>query len=154
MKSPTTSVSATSAWSSLTVTDAEVAAYVGHDIEVGYSPLGPGGRRHRGDHEPAVDFGASDAPLTTHQFSVRKGCVQIPWGPVGDVDSVPPERCASPPSADGQVIADIFMRKLTRWNHPCIERLNPGVTLPALEITPFTAPIAPGRRSTSTWSRW
>jgi hypothetical protein len=42
MKSPTTSVSATSAWSSLTVTDAEVAAYVGHDIEVGYSPLGPG----------------------------------------------------------------------------------------------------------------
>ena len=36
-------------------------------------------RRHRGDHEPQVDFGASDAPLTPDQQTACKGCVQIPW---------------------------------------------------------------------------
>jgi phosphate transport system substrate-binding protein len=36
----------------------------------------------------------------------------------------------------GQVIADIFLNKITKWDDPRIERLNPRIKLPALNITP------------------
>ncbi|MCW2763915.1 MAG: phosphate transporter substrate-binding protein, partial [Marmoricola sp.] len=35
----------------------------------------------------------------------------------------------------GAVLADIFMGKITRWNAPGIAALNPGVALPAQDIT-------------------
>jgi phosphate transport system substrate-binding protein len=35
----------------------------------------------------------------------------------------------------GQVLADIFLGKITRWNDPAIAKLNAGVTLPDTNIT-------------------
>ena len=35
----------------------------------------------------------------------------------------------------GPVLADIFLGKITKWNDPAIAKLNPGVTLPATDIT-------------------
>jgi phosphate transport system substrate-binding protein len=36
----------------------------------------------------------------------------------------------------GQVLADIYLGKITKWNDPSIAKLNAGVTLPNLDITP------------------
>jgi phosphate transport system substrate-binding protein len=35
----------------------------------------------------------------------------------------------------GQVLADIFLGRITTWNHAAIAKLNPDVTLPSTEIT-------------------
>ena len=35
----------------------------------------------------------------------------------------------------GPVLADIFLGKITKWNDPAIAKLNPGVNLPATDIT-------------------
>ena len=40
----------------------------------------------------------------------------------------------------GPVLADIFLGKITKWNDPAIAKLNPGVNLPATDIT-VVAPV-------------
>ena len=44
---------------------------------------------------------------------------------------------ASPPSSSSpaRVLADIYLGKITKWNDPAIAKLNPGVKLPATDIT-------------------
>ena len=37
---------------------------------------------------------------------------------------------------NGSLLADIFLGKVTNWNDAAIARLNPGVSLPPIEITP------------------
>ena len=36
----------------------------------------------------------------------------------------------------GDMIADIFLGKITRWNDPRIQQVNPGVTLPDKAVSP------------------
>ena len=52
------------------------------DYTVQYSPIGSGGGIQAIQNR-SVDFGASDAPLTSDQFSGCNGCVQIPWALAG-----------------------------------------------------------------------
>jgi phosphate transport system substrate-binding protein len=83
-----------------------------------------------------VDFGASDAPMTSEQLSACKGCVQLPWS-LGAV--VPAYNLKGAPSnikLTGQVLADMFLGKVTTWNDPEIAKLNPGANLPATKVTP------------------
>jgi phosphate transport system substrate-binding protein len=110
-------------------------ANVGHDLEVGYSALGSGAGIAAITNR-TVDFGTSDAPLTPHQFSVCRDCVQIPWALSATSIPYHLNGVRARLRLTGQVLADIFMQKITTWNHPRIKRLNPGVALPALEITP------------------
>src|SRR5215470_17419198 len=53
-------------------------ANVGNGLSVTYGPIGSGGGINAITNR-TVDFGASDAPLTSDEFSACKGCVQIPW---------------------------------------------------------------------------
>jgi phosphate transport system substrate-binding protein len=83
----------------------------------------------------SVDFGASDAPLKPSQAQACNGCVLIPWALGGiaasyHLDGVPKLKLTGP------VLADIYLGKITQWNASAIKRLNPGVSLPALKITP------------------
>jgi phosphate transport system substrate-binding protein len=83
-----------------------------------------------------VDFGASDAPMTSEQLNACKGCVQLPWS-LGAV--VPAYNLKGAPSnikLTGQVLADMFLGKVTTWNDPEIAKLNPGASLPATKVTP------------------
>jgi phosphate transport system substrate-binding protein len=82
-----------------------------------------------------VDFGASDAPLTAAQASACGGCVQIPWaltatGVAYHLDGV--KRLNLSPL----VVAQIYLGGVTKWNDPRIAKLNKGVRLPSLAITP------------------
>lgn len=82
-----------------------------------------------------VDFGASDAPLTAAQASACGGCVQIPWaltatGIAYHLNGV--KRLNLSPL----VVAQIYLGGVTKWNDPRIAKLNKGVRLPNLAITP------------------
>ncbi len=82
-----------------------------------------------------VDFGASDMPLKAEELNAE-GLIQFPviMGGVVTVvnlDGVAPGQL----KLTGPVVADIYLGKVTTWNAPEIAALNPGVKLPASEIT-------------------
>jgi len=82
-----------------------------------------------------VDFGASDAPLTSSQSSACAGCIEIPWAMAGTGLSYNLSGVAHV-NLSGAVIANIFLGTITMWNDPQIAALNKGETLPAEKITP------------------
>lgn len=82
-----------------------------------------------------VDFGASDKPLKVEELN-EAGLMQFPAIMGGVVTIVNLEGIA--PGAmklTGPVVANIYLGKVTKWNDPQIAALNPGMKLPADEIT-------------------
>jgi phosphate transport system substrate-binding protein len=82
----------------------------------------------------AVDFGASDAPLTSAQAAKCNGCVQVPWaltatGIAFHLEGVARLRLTGP------VLAEIYEGTIKTWNDPKIVKLNKGETMPSLPIT-------------------
>jgi len=82
-----------------------------------------------------VDFGSSDAPLKPDDLA-KSGLAQFPSviGGVVPVINVP----GVAPGAmklTGELLADIFLGKVTMWNDPRIVELNGGVKLPSKKIT-------------------
>ena len=102
---------------------------------INYNPIGSGGGI-AAITARTVDFGASDAPLTSDQATACKGCVQIPWvlsstSVIYNLPGVPNNL-----KLTGPVIANIYLGKITQWDAPAIKALNPRVTLPSTKITP------------------
>src|ERR1700742_800047 len=83
-----------------------------------------------------VDFGASDAPMTSEQAAECGGCVTIPWALTGTGVgfNVPGVKKLN---LSGPVLAEIYMGKISEWNDPKIAKLNPKAKLPSLTITPI-----------------
>jgi phosphate transport system substrate-binding protein len=82
-----------------------------------------------------VDFGASDMPLSVEELNAA-GLMQFPTimgGVVAivNLEGVTPGQL----KLTGPVLADIYSGKVTKWNAPEIVALNPGVKLPAEDIT-------------------
>jgi len=82
-----------------------------------------------------VDFGASDMPLSAEELNTD-GLMQFPTimgGVVAivNLDGVAPGQL----KLTGPVLADIYLGKVTKWNAAEIAALNPGVKLPAEDIT-------------------
>ena len=82
-----------------------------------------------------VDFGASDAPLTPAQAAKCKECIQIPWALTATGIAFHLEGVKKL-NLSGPVLAAIYLGKITNWNDPAIAKLNKGVKLPNLKITP------------------
>ena len=105
------------------------------DVQFNYQSIGSGGGI-RQVIAGTVDFGASDGPMTDDQLSQFKGgkLLHIPTVlgsvvPAYNVPGVSAELKFSP-----DVLADIFLGKITSWNDDRIKKLNPGINLPAKEI--------------------
>jgi phosphate transport system substrate-binding protein len=83
-----------------------------------------------------VDFGATDAPLTDADLA-KDGMIQFPTV-IGGVVPVINIRGITPGQVrmTGQVLGDIYLGKITRWNDPALTALNPGVPLPDVAIAP------------------
>lgn len=82
----------------------------------------------------AVDFGASDMPLTPEELEKRH-LVQFPTvagGVVPVINIVGIE--SGQLKLDGPTLANIYLGKITHWNDPAIAALNPGLKLPAASI--------------------
>jgi phosphate transport system substrate-binding protein len=83
-----------------------------------------------------VDFGASDAPLTEEQFEEANGVEQIPWALSGTVPAYNVSGAPNNLKLNGEVLAGIYLGKITTWDDPAIAKLNPGASLPSTKITP------------------
>jgi phosphate transport system substrate-binding protein len=77
-----------------------------------------------------VDFGASDMPLKDDELA-KDGMIQFPTViggvvPVVNIKGIQPGQI----KLTGQVLGDIYLGKVTKWNDPALTALNPGVPLP------------------------
>lgn len=82
-----------------------------------------------------VDFGASDSPLKLEELDAE-GLVQFPAiiggvVPVVNLEGIAPGTM----KMTGDVLAGIYMGKITKWNAPEIAAINAGLKLPAEDIT-------------------
>jgi phosphate transport system substrate-binding protein len=83
-----------------------------------------------------VDFGASDMPLTDEALA-KDGLIQFPTVIGGVVPVVNIKGIgAGQIKLTGQVLGDIYLGKITKWNDPALTALNPGVPLPDEAISP------------------
>ncbi len=82
-----------------------------------------------------VDFGATDNPVKFDDLQAD-GLVQFPAiiggvVPVINLEGIKPGQI----KLDGQMLADIFQGKISKWNDKRLGDLNPGLKLPASDIT-------------------
>jgi phosphate transport system substrate-binding protein len=83
----------------------------------------------------AVDFGASDKPLTA-QAQAEAGLFQFPTVMGGVVPVInAPGLAPGKLHLTGTLLADIYLGRIAKWNDPRIAAYNPGVALPNLPIT-------------------
>ena len=106
-----------------------------YGIKITYSPTGSGAGI-AGITARTVDFGASDAPLSSDQLTACKGCVVIPWALAGLSIPYNLPNIGGRLRLSGPVVAGIFLGQITNWNAPAIKSLNPKLNLPAKKITP------------------
>jgi phosphate transport system substrate-binding protein len=99
-----------------------------------------------------VNFGASDAPLSSAQYGnlSSKGILQIPETSGGVVPAYNLPGIASGLKFNGIVLAGIYLGNITMWNDPVLQQLNPGVTLPAKSI--FVVHRSDGSGTTFVWT--
>src|SRR6476646_6392903 len=105
-----------------------------NDVQINYQSIGSGGGIAQLT-AGTVDFGASDGPMTDEQLSKVQGKVfHIPTV----LGAVVPTYNVSGVSGDlkftPDVLADIFLGNIKKWNDPRLAKANPGVKLPDEEI--------------------
>ncbi len=104
------------------------------DVNINYQSIGSGGGVKQFT-EKTVDFGATDAPLTQNESQKAPGAVHIPEtiGSVVAAYNIPsiPDKGLK---LSGEVLADIFLGNITKWNDPKIQSLNTDKTLPGDDI--------------------
>jgi phosphate transport system substrate-binding protein len=103
-------------------------------VEINYQSIGSGGGI-RQVTEGTIDFGASDMPMTDAMLSQSKvKLIHIPTvlGAVVPVYNVPGAGTDLKFSPD--VLADIYLGKISNWSDARIAKDNPGVKLPNQEI--------------------
>jgi phosphate transport system substrate-binding protein len=102
-------------------------------VRINYQSVGSGAglRQIRGK---TVDFGASDMPLTDAELA-KDGLMQFPTVIGGVVPVINVKGIAAGQlRMTGQLLGDIYLGKITKWNDAALAALNPGVPLPDTAI--------------------
>ena len=120
-------------------------------IGLNYQSIGSGGGIKQ-IKAKIVDFGASDMPLKQEELD-KEGLMQFPAiiggvVPIVNIDGV----AAGQLKLTSDVIADIYMGKITKWDHPSITAINPGVKLPNANIS--VVHRSDGSGTTFIWTNW
>ncbi len=103
-------------------------------VKINYQAIGSGGGI-RQLTEGTVDFGASDAPMSDEEMSkVPVPVLHFPTviGAVAVTYNLPSVQQSLKFTPD--VLADIFLGKITKWNDSRIAKINPGVSLPNTDV--------------------
>ena len=106
------------------------------NVHINYQSLGSGAGIKQVS-EGTVDFGASDMPVTDEAIAAAKvKFFHLPevLGAVVPIYNVP--GVSKPLNFSGDVIADIYLGKITKWNDARIAKDNPSVSLPDKQILP------------------
>jgi phosphate transport system substrate-binding protein len=105
------------------------------NIRINYQSIGSGGGIQQVSNQ-TVFFGATDGPMTDEQLKTAPGSIlhfPMVLGAVVPVYNIP--GVAEELKFTGPVLADIYLGKIKKWNDPAIAKLNPGVKLPATDVT-------------------
>ena len=102
-------------------------------VRFNYQSIGSGGGQKQ-ILARTVDFGASDGPMSDENLAKAPGKIlHIPT--VAGADVITYNLPGNPKlKLDGNVIVNIFLGNITKWNDPKIAALNPGVDLPDLPV--------------------
>jgi phosphate transport system substrate-binding protein len=106
------------------------------NVKINYQSIGSGGGITQ-TSAGTVDFGASDMPVTDDKIAAAKvKFMHIPTvlGAVVPIYNVP--GVSKNLNFSGDVIADIYLGKITKWNDPRLVKDNPGANLPNKAILP------------------
>lgn len=103
------------------------------NVQLNYQSIGSGGgiKQHT---EKTVQFAASDATLTPEQSSAAPNSLHIPMtiGGVVPIYNLPGVQKGV--KFTGEVLADIYLGKIRKWNDPRIVEINPTISLPDRDI--------------------
>src|SRR5438034_489713 len=104
------------------------------DVQLNYQSIGSGGGI-RQFSDGTVDFGATDAPMKDSAITAINGNVlHIPTVLGGDVPTYNLPDVKETLRFTPDVLADIFLGKITKWSDARIAAVNPGVKLPATDV--------------------
>lgn len=113
---------------------------VDETAEINYQSVGSGGGV-RQLIDRTIDFGASDAPMNEEQEKKAKEkspdlvpVLHLPMAMGAVVLTYNLPRVSAQVKLAPEVVAEIFLGKVARWNDPKITATNPDVALPALDI--------------------
>jgi phosphate transport system substrate-binding protein len=103
-------------------------------LQVNYQAIGSGGGILQLINK-TVDFGDSDAPLTDEQTQkMGVPVLHIPMCSGAVVISYNLPEVKDTLKLTPDVIANIYLGKITKWNDPQISSINPGVQIPSTPI--------------------
>lgn len=108
------------------------------DVQINYQSIGSGGGI-RQVTEATVDFGASDMPMTDEQLKEAEGklkskVLNIPTVLGADVPAYNIPGVTGELKFTPEILAGIFLGRITNWNDKAIAAANPGVNFPNQEI--------------------
>jgi phosphate transport system substrate-binding protein len=118
-------------------------------VQVNYQGIGSGGGKTQITNQ-TVDFAGSDAPMSDAELKASKGRIlHIPMalGAVVPTYNLPGVEARL--RFSGEVLADVYLGKVNKWNDPAIAKLNDDVKLPNLPITVVRR--SDGSGTTSIW---
>jgi phosphate transport system substrate-binding protein len=108
------------------------------NIQINYQSLGSGAGIKQVT-EGTVDFGATDGPMNDDQlkeFQSKRGTEVLHFPTVlgADVPTYNLPGINQELNFTGEVLAGIFLGKITKWNDPELKKINPNVNLPDKDI--------------------
>ncbi|MFI4955178.1 MAG: phosphate ABC transporter substrate-binding protein PstS [Gammaproteobacteria bacterium] len=103
-------------------------------IEVNYQSIGSSAGVNQ-IKAKTVDFGATDSPLKDEELTANH-LIQFPTViggvvPVVNIEGVKPGDI----TLTGEILGNIYLGKITKWNDPALAALNPNLKLPDQKIT-------------------
>lgn len=108
------------------------------EVKIDYQSIGSGGGI-KDITDKTVHFAGSDAPMSKKEIEAVGGpdkIVEIPSCAGGVVPAYRVPGINEDLKFTGEVLAEIYMGQINKWNDPKLTQLNPGVNLPNLPITP------------------
>jgi phosphate ABC transporter phosphate-binding protein/phosphate ABC transporter permease protein PstC len=120
------------------------------EVSINYQSIGSGGGVKQ-FIEKTIDFGATDAPLTASEEQKAHNAVHIPEtiGSVVVSYNLPAIQKKGL-KLTGDILADIYLGKITKWNDPRIQSINPNLKLPNSSI--IVAHRSDGSGTTFVWT--
>jgi len=104
------------------------------EVRIDYQSIGSGGGIKQIQAQ-TVDFGASDSPMKDEDLKAAPGeILHVPTVLGAVVITYNLSGVPAPLRFSPEVIADIFLGKVTKWNDARLASINPGITLPNQDI--------------------
>jgi len=124
------------------------AAKAATGLQLNYQSVGSGAGQAQ-IRKRTVDFGASDAPMKPELLK-EHALLQFP-ATMGSLVAIVnlPGIADNHLKLTGDILADIYLGKITKWNDPRIAAINAGTELPSLAIAPVYR--ADGSGTTFVW---